>query len=446
MKLRQLHKINFLKRTERSLSDAHEVFRGASAALFIRGLGATLSFLFNLVIAQLLGAAGTGLFFLALSFTVIGSLFSRVGLDNILLRLVAHAYAANDGNRAKAVVRAGLSIAAVSSPLIAASGFLLATQIAIHVYDKPELAVSLRWASLAIIATTFQILLSQVLRGARSIVYSSLVAAALHPALGLLLIWPSIYFLGDSGAIAAYFFSTALAALSGCYIWRLMRGPKSLELEKQFRWRELVPGAKALFLMSLIQNWMIPWAPVSALGILYSSQETGVFAAATRVSSLLAFFLTSVNIAIAPKFAELHKLKQTERLKRLSRQFSLFSFFATLPFLVLLILYSEEIMHLFGSEFRSGAMTLSILSIGHMVNIATGSVGFILIMGGREDVARNTSVLSAVILLILLGILVPIWGATGAALASVAAISFANIINSFSVWRFFGFIVYPSYK
>ena len=48
--------------------DVHmrEVALGASQAFVLRAMGALLAFLFNVALARLLGAAGAGLYFLAL--------------------------------------------------------------------------------------------------------------------------------------------------------------------------------------------------------------------------------------------------------------------------------------------------------------------------------------------------------------------------------------------
>lgn len=53
--------------------DSHvlEVLRGAGLAFLLRGVGAGLAFLLNVAIGRMLGAEGTGVYFLALSVTSI---------------------------------------------------------------------------------------------------------------------------------------------------------------------------------------------------------------------------------------------------------------------------------------------------------------------------------------------------------------------------------------
>ena len=68
--------------------DGHlrEVLTGASIAFLLRVLGAAAAFALNMVIGRLLGAEGAGLYFLALSVALIGSLLAQLGLANTLLR------------------------------------------------------------------------------------------------------------------------------------------------------------------------------------------------------------------------------------------------------------------------------------------------------------------------------------------------------------------------
>ena len=422
--------------------DASEVLRGASSALLIRGFGALLSFLFNVAIARLLGAEGTGQYYLALSFATIGALIARLGLDNALLRFVSDAYAAGDFARAKAVAKRGLSIAAVTAPLLALLGLFSANPIATVLYDKPELAPYLRWASVAIVSVTFQILLAQIVRGAKKIAYSSIVSAVIQPLTGLALLFPAVYFLDTGGPIVAFFLATALAAMVGAMMWHRI-SDNAPSPAASFPLSELVPSVKALFVTSLVQNWLVPWAPVTVLGMFYSSHETGIFAAATRFGALMTFFLASVNLAIAPKFAELHRIAATDRLKKVARRFSLIVLVGTSPIMMVFIFAGDWAMGLFGPEFRPGGQALSILALGQAINIATGSVGFILIMGGQERIVRNSAIVSALVLVVGLGLLVPPFAAVGAAAASVLAIVSANLMNAFFVWKKFGFAVYP---
>ena len=66
-----------------------ELIRGVSAAFLLKVLGAGFSFGLSVVLARLLGAAGSGIFFLAFTIVVILATFGRVGMENALIRFIA---------------------------------------------------------------------------------------------------------------------------------------------------------------------------------------------------------------------------------------------------------------------------------------------------------------------------------------------------------------------
>jgi O-antigen/teichoic acid export membrane protein len=110
----------------------------------------------------------------------------------------------------------------------------------------------------------------------------------------------------------------------------------------------------------------------------------------------------------------------------------------TLPLFVLLAVTPGSALRLFGSEFGAGRTALLILLIGQLVNVATGTVGFILIMVGRTGwdlVVYAASVvfdIGAAILLI--GGLE--LGMEGAAIAGALTMALSKLARLGLVWKF----------
>ena len=96
-------------------------------------------------------------------------------------------------------------------------------------------------------------------------------------------------------------------------------------------------------------------------------------------------------------------------------------------------------MGLFGEQYKQGANLLRILVIGQFINVITGSVGFLLNMTGFEKDMRNIVFLSGAIALLLNFILIPIYGVTGAAIATSIAIALQSLFAVYMVRRRLGF-------
>jgi O-antigen/teichoic acid export membrane protein len=107
-----------------------------------------------------------------------------------------------------------------------------------------------------------------------------------------------------------------------------------------------------------------------------------------------------------------------------------------LPILLLLAIVTGPVLHLFGNGFESGSAALRILLIGQAVNVATGSVGFILIMVGRTGWDLAMYAASFVLDLAVAFALVPHLGAEGAATAQAVTLVASNAARLYLVWRF----------
>lgn len=98
----------------------------------------------------------------------------------------------------------------------------------------------------------------------------------------------------------------------------------------------------------------------------------------------------------------------------------------------------EPVLSIFGPDFVAASAALRILALGQLVNLATGSVGTILIMTGHQRISLLNSVAGAVMVVILGLILIPRYGATGAAAAASITMAIRNISATYLVWRFVG--------
>jgi O-antigen/teichoic acid export membrane protein len=90
----------------------------------------------------------------------------------------------------------------------------------------------------------------------------------------------------------------------------------------------------------------------------------------------------------------------------------------------------------FGGRFDTGVTPLRILLIGQIVNVAVGSVGFILIMVGRTGWDLTVYAGSFVVDLGVAFWLAPGMGARGAAVAQAVTLVVANAARLYLVWRF----------
>lgn len=406
---------------------------GAVVALLVRGFGASVTFLFNVVAARALGADGTGIFFLAFGVTSIATVAARLGLDQVVLKLVAVHASDNHWALVRAVNLTALRACILISTVLSVGVLMTAEYVATGLMDKPDLVEPLRWMALAIIPTALLNLQGQSLKGLKKIGRSMAIQGLLVPTLALLMLLPLATFAGVTGVVWAHTAATFIVAFLAWLSWRIELAKISEKEVASLGFDALWRSSRHLFLVSLINKGVTPWFPLFYLGVWASSDEVGVFATAVRIAFMVSFVLTAVNNVVAPNFAELYSKGNFAVLGRAARLSALGITLATLPVFFTLIFFGDWVMSLFGGEFARGGCVLAILVFGQMINTACGSVGVLLNMSGNEKTNLYITVISVLLLLVLAIALVPAFGMYGAAVAtSVALISF-NVLAVFQV-------------
>ncbi|HVZ80648.1 MAG TPA: flippase [bacterium] len=407
-----------------------EILYGAAISLVLRVLGAGLAFLFNWILARRCGADGAGLYYLALTVLTLGTVVGKLGLDNTLLRFIAAGAAVRNWASVKGVYQKGMALALLASGALSLVVFLAAGPIAEKVFHKPELTGPLRWMALAIAPMSFLTLQAEALKGLKRIKDSVLVTNVALPALtclGLVLWLKS----EAQEAALVYLLATVLTALLGYFLWRAAT-PRLVEVIPKFKNKHLIESGRPLFITTVFET-LTQWMSMFFLGIWATKAEVGVFGTALRVSMAVSVILSAVNSISAPKFAELYKKKKMKDLDHAARQSARLMTLLAGPILAVFLIFPGFIMGLFGPDFRSGAWLLAIMAIGQFVNVATGSVGYLLIMSGHEKLIQNRAVFIALLCLVLNLVLIPPFGTMGAAIATSLGVAATNLIAVYLV-------------
>ncbi len=409
------------------------LFRSAAAALALKMTGASLAFFFNILIARVLGAEGAGIFFISFTVVTIIVVFGKLGLDNTVLRFAASHASADDWRSVKGVSRKGLALAVSVTAGISLAVFLLAPFLSERVFSKPEASSPMRWMLVAAVPMVLIALHAELLKAINKVQHSLL--------LQVVLVWvfatAFAAFLGPSwginGAVWAYAGACVLTAVLAVIFWRSAT-PQLKGLEGSFATGEMFSSCMPLYAIALM-NLALNWLPFLLLSVWGTKAEVGIFGAAFRTAMLISFILVAVNSIVAHRFAAFCRSGDHVNLDLLARQSTKLLFVSSLPFLALFLLAPTYLMGFFGKDFTGGALVLSILAAGQFVNVATGSVGQLLVMSGNERLLRNNLFIAFVINCALNLALIPRYGMTGAAVATAVSISVQNIRASFIVWK-----------
>jgi len=405
-----------------------EVARGTVLAFILKVFGAGLAFGFNVAVARILGAEGAGLYFLALSITTICSVIGRVGLDNAMLRFIASHTANNEWGKINAVYALGMKIAVIVSGTMTIIVYILSPYIAHALFNKPELDEPLRYMSLSILPFSLINVQAESLKALKSVSKAIFLQSISLPLISSMLLYLFISKFSVEDIIVIYVFATLISLFIGIYYWSKSTVHNNTST---FEFSILWSSCKHLFVVSLVQRGVLPWAPILLLGFWLTSEEVGVYSIATRVVALVSFLLVAINSVLAPKFSFLYSKGEIQSLSSVARKAAFFITIISSPIFCMIIFYGDYVLSMFGNEFERGVTVLIILAIGQLANVLCGSVGYLLMMSGNEMVFRNINIIMAFFQISIMFVTISIWGMIGAAITSAA---FQILLNGAAVY------------
>jgi O-antigen/teichoic acid export membrane protein len=403
---------------------AHElnslIVKTAAAGL-IKGATAVVGFALMAVTTRTLGADESGLFLLGVSLLAALSIFFRLGLDNVVLRAVG---AESLSLAAQSKLNTGLVWIALATVPFALLVCLFSGVVSVVVFNKPEFSVVLQYCMLALPIMALLTMLAPAFQGLHRVV-----AAVVFQNLGISLVFLFAFsvlfaftpdFLNAESSAAIYALSAFLVLIVGLWLW--FRQPK------------------AQFIFPSIKNPEI-WTASSNLvaGAYVAADELAYLIAAQRTALLVSFVLIVVNMVVAPHYARLWSEADVPAVRRLAKLSTRAMLVLALPVIVVMTLFSEFIMGVFGEGFEQGAQLLVIIAVGQLINVATGSVGFLLNMTGHERDMRNVTMYSGPLTIVFAVWFTSSWGIVGAAYAMALGLSLQNLGALWMVKRRLGF-------
>ena len=167
------------------------------------------------------------------------------------------------------------------------------------------------------------------------------------------------------------------------------------------------------------------------LGAFRPQEDVAIYGAAARVVFLLAMPLLVVNLVVMPLIAEMYAQGRRAELERTLRASATLAGIPAALILLIFVLLGAPLLGLvYGDYYRAGAVVLTLLSLGQLVNVWTGSSGMTLIMTGHQLVMMAITVVWGVVtIMVCLGV-VGQYGPTGVAAATTAGLALQNV----SMW------------
>lgn len=391
-------------------------------------------FAFGIIVARILGADGYGLYTLGVATAIMLASVARLGLSEGLVHFLPAALSRRDDARTWGILQAGLIGSTVLGLGFGMLLFALAEPLATNLFHDPAAARVLRLVSISVPVMALGRVLLAAIRGFQTMRYEVYVdSIALSVArLGLTALLLALGW-GLPGALAAHVLAWIAAdALLFFFLNRLFplrRGLGGARCDVRRVLSYSVPLCLTQLIRQLRGNF-----DLLLLGILTTMAAVGVYSAAARVQMVGGMFLMAAEMVAKPIIADLYHKGDVVQLGRLYKTLTRWSFVFVMPYFLTILVFAKPILAIFGEEFAEGGQVLMIVSIGTLVQGATGICDATIVMTGHSRLTFLNSLIAAGLSVGLALILIPARGLLGAAIAASLSLTLTNILGLIQVY------------
>lgn len=209
--------------------------------------------------------------------------------------------------------------------------------------------------------------------------------------------------------------------------------------------RYLCRAGIAFLLIDLASVSQIP-ITVLLLAYLSDSKNVGLFAVVCQLFLVFQFIVGAINNIYAPRLASAYLNKDHVGLYNIACCNAAWMYLTMLPLLILLYVFADWWLLLFGAEFYSAGGLVNILLLGQLFNILLGPVDTILIMADKIFSAQCAAFVGIFTGLVFAVWLIPEHGALGAMVSLSIIVSVSKIIAFIAVKRYLGFYSVPDFR
>ena len=405
------------------------IIQGARIDLVGRVFNAIIRYGYVFLLARLLGADLLGIFFLGLIITEFFGVIARFGLDTGVVKYVAVAAGEKNKAKIKGVITSSLIFSVAAGIFISILLVFGSNSIANHVFHKPELSNVLKVMAISLPLSSATLILLSATQAFHTLKYRVTVEFFLNPILNLTLV--ALFFLIGyrlSGAVAAYVLTFVFSVvISLIFVKRLFPEIVMPQIKPVFETRKLLRFSTPLLLVNFL-SLMMMWTDVLMLGYFKQASDVGIYNTAVRTAFFINFIIMSFTSIFTPRISELFSQKKLTELESLFKTVTRWIFTLSIPIFLIIVIFSKQILLLFGAKFVNGYVSLIILAIAHLVNASVGSVRYILVMSENERLVMYNTVTICILNILLNALLIPKFGMNGAAIATATSIILINII------------------
>lgn len=432
---------------------AHRVLQGniksvaktSSLVVITLLFGKVLAYAYRVIIGRHYGPETYGVFVLALSIVGWFVIFATLGLTQGLIRYLAYYRGKDELHKIQELIRKVFTILLVSGVFFGSILFGTSTYIAIHFFHNANLALFLKFFSIAVPLTVLMNANLSILQAFEKISAYSFIFNFLLNFLKVFILGILIRVgLNSTAIVFSHIASIAISLIATYYLSRkyipLLFTPNTKNKEKEPSiLKDIFAYSIPLVLFGVIEG-IFYWTDTLMLGYYRGVQEVGLYNAAVPIALLLVTVSDLFTTTLFPLVTKEYSRNRVDLIKNLSKQVSSWVFTLNLPVVLFVLIFPEAIIRLFfGNQYLQAAAPLQFLILGYFALSMFSISSKLILMTGRSKLVLLDISIALVLNIVLNYVLIPTLGMNGAAIATLISLLVLSILFVFQVKRTLSF-------
>ncbi len=406
-------------------------------SFIIKIIGAVLGFVFSMILSRKFSANGVGVYYMCTSIVTICIILGKFGLDNALIKFTSIYSSEKSGGTIINLKKDSFRFSIIISLVIMSIMFVISPVIA-RLYDKEELKIPLIIMIFSILPIVLSNIIISMMKGLKRNKTALFLESSLASLLSIILVilFIGIYNIKDiNTVIVLYTISCYMVLIIVLYIWKKIECGLGRNISDGYEFRKVVDISRPLLLVASM-NYLLSSTDTIMLGFWASEDNIGIYNVAIKITQISSMLLVAINSVLGPRFSVLWHKKEYKSIEKLTKDTTRIMSILGGILVVLLFIFGDVFLGLFGEAFIQGENILKITAIGQFIVLATGPVASLLMMTGHQNVHRNTTVFCGLINIILNFLLIPMLGTIGSALATTISLILKNVFAAIAVYRY----------
>ncbi len=409
----------------------------AYKSLLIKFSGAGVNFLLGIIIARLLGASDFGVYSVVIAFATIAGNLSSLGLATFYTKQTAvYLESKNSIMQVQNLYRFSNKVALITGVILAPIIFFLFTDKS---FNFNALLLDHIWLFVVVLTVSLGLGLSRaaIIRGFNKIIIADAPELLIKPFLGFVSIL-LLFFIGLNISVEIIIYIQALVAttivlLLHAYLKLKLLGANKAEVE--FTRQVDLGKGWIVFLLISVFTLLQSQLPLYLGSVYLNPNEVGLYQSCVLIVNIVALGLTAVNSPLQPKLASAWSQSDVVKIKILIKTSLKLTLYISLFFCAFIMLFSENILALYGTEFLKAKTALYLMLAGQFFNVLCGPCILLLLMSGNQKSVMGIFG-SSIFTSSLLGVfLIPKYGLLGLSIVFLFTLILWNFLASFYCFK-----------